>query len=287
MGLKDVLTNRGVKLPEDFDERLDLMVSALRKDPSYKEKLTHFKRQRGGGPEGDDWLGPKLQGFIDTMSGPGAQAAWRSLFGVLFLLKYLESIPAFGSILGAALDLMVMGGKVLIKVLQRAIPTLFGLIPLPFMNIIGLMMAAALGMLLWPILAIVSFSRTDFTSAIDSFIRVIPPPIGETIADLFLEANRTVAKLDVRRQEIAGQISAALDSLAEVFTGVKDNAVSFGQKTMEAAKPTVDGLKEQVSTVQIPTVQSLTPKTGARRRTLRRRKHKQTRHANLRKNSHW
>lgn len=279
MGLKDVLTNRGVKLPEDFDERLDLMVSALRKDPSYKEKLTHFKRQRGGGPEEEDWLGPNLQKFIDGISGPGAQMAWRSLFGVLFLLKYLESIPAFGSILGAALDLMVMGGKVLIKVLQRSIPTLFGLIPLPFMNILGLMMAAVLGMILWPILAIVSFSRTDFTSAIDSFIRIIPPPIGETIADMFLEANRTIAKLEVRRQKIAEQISAALDSLAEVFTGVKENAASLGKQTLEAA--------QEIPSVTIPTATNPFPiPQRAGRRTLRRRKHKQTRHANLRKNSH-
>jgi hypothetical protein len=273
MGLKDVLTSRGIQLPEDFDERMDLMVAALRKDPSYKEKLTHFKRQRGGGPEQEDWLGPKLQAFIDGVSGPGAQVAWKSLFGVLFLLKYLESIPAFGSILGAALDLLVMGGKMMTKTLQKVIPTVFGLIPLPFMNIVGLMFAAALGMILWPILAIVSFSRTDFTSAVDSFIRIIPPPLGETIADLFLEANRTVAKLEVRRQQIAEQISSALDSLANVITGVKENATALGQKTLEAANV------EPVQRVSIPTV-------GGRKRTFRRRKYRHTRNANIRKNTH-
>jgi hypothetical protein len=79
--------------------------------------------------------------------------------------------------LSAVLDVTLAGGRILIKTVQKALPVLFGIIPLPFMSLVGISLAAVFGMLLWPVVAIISFSRQEFTTAIEAFIRIIPPPL--------------------------------------------------------------------------------------------------------------
>lgn len=246
MGLKDVLVRNQVELPIDFDERMDILVSGLKRDPSYSEKVRRFNAEQRGGAE--DWLGPKLNGVIDALTTPAARGVLQSLFFVVFFIKYLESTPVFGSILSSALDLMIMGSKMLVKTVQKSLPPMMGLLPIPYAAMFGLGLAAVFGMLVWPMLALVSFSRADFTAAIDSFLRVIPPPMGDMVADVFLEGNRTVARLDEKRQKLASDISEALTALSSAVTDttaqVRQGMQSLSEKTQQVAmKPTIGGRK--------------------------------------------
>lgn len=144
----------------------------------------------------------------------------KSLFMVLFFISYLESIPVFGNILSVALDIMIAGGKAITKSIQSSLPATMGLLPIPFSSIIGLMMAAVFGAIVWPLIAMVAFSRQDFVAAIESYIRVIPPPFGSIIADNFTELNRMLARIDVKRQKLAYDITTALLMVADVIEDV-------------------------------------------------------------------
>lgn len=229
MGLKDVLQKNAIPLPPDFDERMDLLISALKRKSNYNEKLKSFKQKRGGADgdaaRGEDWLGPELNTFIDVITTPGARVMLQGVFAVVFFVKYLENIPIFGRILSATLDIMVMGGKMLTKTIQKSLPPIMGLLPLPYASAFGLVLASAFGMIVWPVIGLVALSRADFTAAIESFIRVIPAPIGDTLADLFLEGNRTVARLNEKRSKLVGDLTT-------VFTAISD-AVSSSSKELK------------------------------------------------------
>ena len=272
MGLKDILVQHHVELPSDFDERMDILVTGLRRDPAYAEKVRRFKADQRGGAD-EDWLGPKLNGVIDALTTPAARGVLQGLFFVVFFIKYLESTPVFGSILSAVLDVMIMGSKMFVKSVQKTLPPLIGLVPLPYASLFGIAVAAVFGMLIWPVLALVSFSRADFTAAIDSFLRVLPPPMGDMIADIFLEGNRTVSRLDEKRQKLASDISEALNVLSSVVADgtsqVRTGMQSLSDKTQQVA-----------TTMPIPKVPRL---QGGQPFSRRRRIHKKWRKTMRRK----
>ena len=220
MGLKDVLQRRGVPLPSDFDERLDATVSALRGDMS---KLQAYKTSvQSGGADADDYLTPRVQYFVQALTTPQAQTILRGVLSVVFFASYLEKTPVAGSIIGATLDIMVSGGKALTKAVQSAIPPAMGLIPLPFMSLVGTGVAAAFGLVMWPILAMVSFSRQDFAVAIESILRVIPPPIGTMVADTFTEGNRAVGRISEKTTQLATDISNGLAMIGDIVGRVSE-----------------------------------------------------------------
>jgi hypothetical protein len=242
MDLLKVLDRHGVKYDkQEAKKRLGLLMKGLRRDPSFERDLKTFKSQNGGADPAPsteipipvkmtqgDFLGSEMRWFVEVMGSPYAQVVVRLLFTVLFFLSYLENIPLVGSILSAVLDVTLAGGRILIKTIQKALPPMIGLIPLPYMSMVGIAIASAFGMILWPILAIISFSRQDFTSAIESFVRVIPPPMGDALADAFLDANRTVYKLNEKRkkltEDVVNGLQAVMDLGGKVSTKVADGA---------------------------------------------------------------
>ena len=218
-----------IPLPGDFPDRLRLLEMGLRKDPKFEDELATFRGQSGGNmpktiPDPDDFIGPKLKWFIEGISSPAAQLVWKTVFAFIFFIAYLEKVPLFGNVLSAALDVMLAGGKILTKTIQTNLPAITGLIPLPWASVFGLMLATVFGMIMWPMLAMVSLSRQDFAFAIDSFARIIPPPIGNTIADLFTDSNRTIARLNQKRAKLGQDLSTAFSSLGQVFEGVSEKA---------------------------------------------------------------
>jgi hypothetical protein len=273
MGLKDILEHHKIPLPSDFDERMEVVQAALRNSPDFEDKLEAFKKKKVGGaipipvkPDSVDFLGPQLRWFVQVMGSPYAQGVVRSLFMIIFFISYLESIPLFGSILSAGLDVMVAGGKSLIKTVQTNIPPLVGLIPLPFMSLVGLMIASIFGLIMWPIFAMVSFSRQDFAVAIESSIRMIPPPIGNTIADLFMEANRMIAKIDTKRRKLADDIYKGIKVLTDALSGVssqfKEQAGTLATKTKEVAKQGLETTRDILNKPSVPKMPTL-PKMSA------------------------
>lgn len=288
MALLEVLDRHGVKYDKrETEQRLELLLKGLRRDPKFAAELEEFKRQKGGADPASsmeipipvkmtqgDFLGSEMRWFVEVMGSPYAQVVVRILFTVLFFLSYLENIPVVGSILSAVLDVTLAGGRILIKTIQKALPPMIGLIPLPFMSIVGIAIASAFGLILWPILAIISFSRQDFTSAIESFVRVIPPPMGDALADAFLDANRTVYKLNEKRKKLTEDVVNGLQTVMSLGDNV-------GAKVVDGAKKLTAELKALPAVPELPATPTPAPETqpvslGGRRHRLSRKKRTET-----------
>ena len=284
VALFEVLDRHGVEYNKpEAEARYNIMMKGLRRDPTYEAELAKFKQQKGGAeedaipipvvPSKDDFLGPQLRWLVEALGSPYAQAVVRILFMVLFFISYLEKIPVFGGILSAVLDVMTVAGRVLIKNVQKALPPLFGLIPLPFMSLVGISMAAVMGMLLWPIVAIISFSRQEFTTAIEAFLRIIPPPIGDAIADTFLDANRTVYRLNDKREKIGNDITAGLQAIMSMGSKVSDQ-VSEGAQTLINRTQQAVGKAQEMSQQATNVAQQTTQPVGGRHRLSRKHRNK-------------
>ena len=282
MGLRDTLTKHNVPIPDDFDERLDIIVAGLKRRSNYKHKLDQFKKHRGGAeepppvappliPDTEDYLGPRLRWFLSAMTTPYARTMLQGVFLVVFFLSYLEKIPVFGSILSASLDVILAGGKTLVKSVQSLLPATIGMIPLPYTAMVGITMAALLGFIVWPIFAIISLSRQDFIAAIESYIRIIPPPIGDMLANTFLEGNRAVAKIDEKRIKLGNDISNGLNQISQLAstasTAMKEGFQELARQTREAASKG----SEAVSSIRnrIPVAPQLPTTAGFHRGTRR------------------
>jgi len=263
MGLRDTLEKHKIPIPEDFDERLDIIVSGLKRKSSYKQKLEKFKKHRGGAepepvappiiPDKEDFLGPRLRWFLTAVTSPYARTMLQGIFMVVFFISYLEKIPLFGSILSASLDVILAGGKTLVKSVQSVLPAAIGMIPLPYASMVGIAMAAIFGMIVWPIFAIISLSRQDFVAAIESYIRMIPPPIGDMLANTFLEGNRAVARIDEKRIKLGNDIANALNQISQladsVSSAMKEGFESLAKQTQEAAAKASDMMTKARSSI--------------------------------------
>lgn len=243
----ETLKENGVEVTDDTRTRMGLFLDAMRRKEGIADRLKEYKNTQSGGadtipiplvPSKDDFLGPEMRWFVDVMGSPYAQIALRMLFTVLFFVSYLEKLPVFGGILSAVLDLTVTGGRVLIKTVQKMIPPAIGLIPLPYMSFVGMGVAAVFGLLLWPVIAIISFSRQEFTTAIESMMRVIPPPMGDVVADAFLDVNRTAYRMNERRKKITEDIVSGLRTIMELGNSAKDKVTS-GADTLITKLPQV------------------------------------------------
>lgn len=266
VALFDVLDRHGVQYDkEEANKRYEILIKGLRRDPTFEADLKQFNQQSGGAedpdaipipvrPSKDDFLGPQLRWIVEGLGSPYSRSVVRILFMVLFFVSYLEKLPVFGGILSAVLDVMLAGGRILIKTVQKAIPPLFGIIPLPLMSLVGIAMAAVFGMLLWPIVAIISFSRQEFTSAIEAFIRVIPPPLGDAIADTFLDANRTIYRLNEKRKKIVADITAGLKAIMDTGKTLGNQAAQGAQtlmtRTQQAAQTAQNTVQQAKQTAQ-------------------------------------
>ena len=281
MGLRDTLEKHKVPIPDDFDERLDIIVSGLKRKSNYKQKLEKFKRHHGGAepapvappviPDSEDYLGPRLRWFLTAVTSPYARTLLEGIFMVVFFVSYLEKIPVFGSILSASLDIILAGGKIMVKSVQSLLPAAIGVIPLPYTSMAGIAIAALFGFIVWPIFAIVSLSRQDFVAAIEAFTRMIPPPLGDMIANTFLEGNRAVAKIDEKRIRLGNDVANGLTQLSTITntlsSSMKEGFETLAKQTQEAAS----NAKNAVPTVPpMPTIPKLPTTTGGfHRRTQR------------------
>lgn len=281
MGLRDTLEKHKVPIPDDFDERLDIIIAGLKRKSNYKQKLEKFKRHHGGAepdpvappviPDSEDYLGPRLRWFLTAVTSPYARTLLEGIFMVVFFVSYLEKIPVFGSILSASLDIILAGGKIMVKSVQSLLPAAIGVIPLPYTSMAGIAIAALFGFIVWPIFAIVSLSRQDFVAAIEAFTRMIPPPLGDMIANTFLEGNRAVAKIDEKRIRLGNDVANGLNQLSTITNSVsssmKEGFETLAKQTQEAAS----NVKNAVPAVPpMPTIPKLPTTTGGfHRRTQR------------------
>jgi hypothetical protein len=242
MGLRDILKKYKLDSPTT-NERIDLMIDALKKKPGYEERLRAYGKQSGGGDSGD-FIGPQLTSFVESAQNDPEQfrAMLGSLFSLVFVVNRIEHLPAIGSILGASLDLMLMGGKMMTRAIQSSLPPLVGLLPLPYASTAGLVMSAVFGMIAWPMISLVSLSRQDFASATEAYARAIPPPFGEILAGTFTEGNKAVAKINEKRVQLGEDLSVAFTQISEMIKGdsesTQEGLKALASKTAEAARTT-------------------------------------------------
>jgi hypothetical protein len=151
------------------------------------------------------------------------------------------------------------------------LPAAVGVIPIPYASMVGIMMASLFGLIVWPIFAIISLSRQDFVAAIESYIRIIPPPIGDTIANTFLEGNRAVAKIDEKRIRLGNDVANGLNQLSTITNSVsssmKEGFETLAKQTQEAAS---NAKNAAPAVPPMPTIPKLPTTTGGfHRRTQR------------------
>lgn len=255
------LEEHGVPITDEIRERMDMVISYARREPGSMERLKKFGESQKGGantipipviPSKNDFLGPEMRWLVEVLGSPYLQIAIRMLFTVLFFVSYLEKIPVFGGILSAVLDLTVTGGRILVKLIQKFIPPMFAVIPLPWMSILGMIVASIFGMLLWPVIAIISFSRQEFSVAIESMFRAIPPPLGDAVADTFMDANRTAYRMNEKRKQLINDIVTGLKLVMDVGETTKDKVSSGANALADKLTQIIhgpDAIKDKASGV--------------------------------------
>ena len=210
-----------------------------------------------------DFLGNGARWWVKAAASPYLGTLVKLTFMFMFFTSFLESTPLLGSVLSVALDAMTAGGRILVKILQKGIPVMFGLIPLPGAQLIGMVLVSVVGMFVWTIFAVISFSRQDFTSAIDSMLRIIPMPIGDALADSFLDLNRTVDQMSEKRIKLTEDVWNGLLLVQEFGTQIAEYFQTTGSEAYKRVKSGSDTLLEAVRGIRgAAPVPTATPATG-------------------------
>lgn len=228
-----------------------------------------------------DFLGNAARWWVKAAESPYLSSLVRLTFFVMFFLSFIESTPVIGSVLSVALDLVLAGGKIVMKSFQKAVPSTLGLLPIPFASLLGVMLVTIVGLFIWPILAMISFGRQDFTAAIESMLRVIPMPIGDALADAFLELNHMADRVSSKKDKLVDDVWAGLQtiqSLTQQVSGVAGDALdrvkSGTESMMNAVKEVQNGEIPTAEPVELDSIPVAQPVRGGRRKTLSNKKAK-------------
>lgn len=206
-----------------------------------------------------DFLGNAARWWVEAASTPYLGSLMKLTFFFLFFLSYVESTPLVGRALSVALDLSLAGGRVLIKSLQAGLPTLMGLLPFPYAHVGGVALATVIGMFTWIILAIVSFSRQDFTSAVESMLRIIPLPLGPAIADAFLDLNRTWDRIGDKGEDLTKDLWNGLMLIQQILSGISGSAGAVATEAVSRAQSGADKLLTAIKDSRPPPVVVMPP----------------------------
>ena len=206
-----------------------------------------------------DFLGDGARWWIKVASSPYLGVLVKLTFMVMFFLSYLEATPILGSVMSAALDLTLSGGRILVKAIQKGIPPLVGLIPLPYTQFAGVALVSVVGLFVWTILATISFSRQDFTSAIESILRIIPVPLGDALADSFLDVNRTLDQLSQRKNKLTADVMSGLTTVQGLVTQLGSTFQTSSGDAFARVKSGTDLLLNAARTLSEKAVPTATP----------------------------
>ena len=279
----DLLHAKGVPVDTDrFRANFADFIQRLRGRPTMGGFL---QRAGAGKPAATDPFGDGLRSLKDGLESPEAVFVIQTILGFLFVLSTVEDIPMVGNLLSVSLDVATSGGRILMKSLQKVVPVLVGLIPLPYTSLLGLVLVAMLGLFVWPLLAMISFSRQDFTGAMDSLLRVIPPPMGETVAEAFLTVNTTAGRVGASANKFTGELVGGVDAIASLFktldTAVSDRAKAGLQVLRESLPPAPPAVLPAVVQPPPAVVQPPAPRGGQKPLSTKPRKGRKWREQSL------
>ena len=189
-----------------------------------------------------DFLGNTARWWVKAASSPYLGTLVKLTFFVMFFLSFLESTPIIGSVVSAVLDIVLAAGRIIVKAFQKGLPALLGLIPLPYTQLIGVALVSLVGMFAWTLFATISFGRQDFTTAIESMLRITPIPIGDAMADAFLDVNRTVGQLNDKRIKLMDEIWNGLLFIRSFVMQIGDYVGDFAKGALNRVKKGVEML---------------------------------------------
>jgi hypothetical protein len=113
-------------------------------------------------------------------------------------------------------------------------------------------LVSVIGMFVWTILATISFGRQDFTSAIESMLRIIPMPIGDALADSFLDVNRTVDQFNEKRVKLTDDVWNGMLLLQQVLAGISATVQSTAGDALSRVKSGANMLLDAIRGVREP-----------------------------------
>jgi hypothetical protein len=99
---------------------------------------------------------------------------------------------------------------------------------------------------------------------------MIPPPIGDMLANTFLEGNRAVAKIDEKRIKLGNDISNGLNQISElantVSSSMKEGFASLAEQTRAAASamPAVPAMPAMPKMPAMPTAPAMPKMPGSK-----------------------
>lgn len=194
---------------EDAEDKLTIFREKL-KERFGKEK------QDGGN---DTLLNKTGSNFVDAISTQeGAAAFLSTLPKFLFILDSIEKSPDFGILIAVMMDAMLAGlstGGELFQNLMILIPGF------------GPAIVAVFGIFFWPPLAMIAFSREDFSEASEMYLKAIPFGIGRTLSTAFMKTDKFATKFGNRFEEIKENSQLAFgrlkDTLKETTASIEAN----------------------------------------------------------------
>lgn len=145
-----------------------------------------------------------LNTITDIVSSPALPTYVRFLFGLMFVLSYLQGLPIFGGLIRAALEITTF----LVTTAGTSILSM-GNMAGPIGHMIGLMFASVFFVLS----AMISFSRKQFTDAIVVSANLIPF-VGMPISNALQRADIAATKLYGAQKQV---YNSFIDLLGAVF----------------------------------------------------------------------
>ena len=204
----------------------------------FRTKLNeHFGEQRGGGDSLLNTVGGKFIDFVSTSQGVAIFLSTLPKF--LFILKTVEKIPALGVLIGVVLDAMLTGLSTGGEMFQNLVVLVPGA---------GPAIVAIFGIFFWPPVAMIAFSRADFSEATEIYLKAIPFGIGKILSTAFAKTDKFATKIADRLGLIKAQVTGIVDKLKStlsnaksvveekaqgVVTGIKDKASALGTKALD------------------------------------------------------
>ena len=206
----------------------------------FRQQLDkRFGNARGGA----SFVDTRINGALDMMNDPRATAEFLSrLPGFVFFLKSAESIPGFGSLLGATMDVSTTGASVATDGFQSMAAQVPG---------VGPAVNVVVGIVVWPVLAMISLSRREFSQAIEEFLKVIPLGLGKAMSNAFAKSDRLASKVEGRWDEIVEQIRVAYARAKDSIRSAEASNPEVSQRVrsgVSAVRGAVGGRRKRLST---------------------------------------
>jgi len=171
-------------------------------------------------------------------------------------LDTLESIPLFGDLIGASLDVTAATLPVIASNVQTFTPALVGLIPLPLAGLVGIFLGWLFSFWFLWLAAVIGMSRKDFGAALEATSGMVPV-IGPSLMRGVKAVETVGTKFYNRADRISASISQAYGSLMGAVENAK-NTVSGMAASSNMKIPSLAAIK-QTATEAVKT--PMTPPT--------------------------